>query len=168
MSQEDVGIGEPSPTGTSGQERRWAILRWLSVKMHDAPPSEILEAAERFEKFVAAEVAGQKLSKEALSKIERASRELLWIVSDQRSSLEDREDRINGGKNCDGGSRFGLRGIDRRKSLDKRLPGPGKANHGTVRLKFWALSNRLLVAGNHRISARFMGSRESHFQPNCR
>ena len=27
MSQEDVGIGEPSPTGTSGQERRWEILR---------------------------------------------------------------------------------------------------------------------------------------------
>ena len=39
---------------------------------------------------------------------------------------------------------------------------------GTVRLKFWALSNRLIVAGNDRISARFMGSRESHFQPNCR
>ena len=47
MSQEDVGIGEPSPTGTSGLERRWAILRWLSVKMHDAPHGEILEAAKR-------------------------------------------------------------------------------------------------------------------------
>ena len=47
MGQEDAGIGEPSPTGTSGQERRWAILRWLSVKLHDAPASEILEAAER-------------------------------------------------------------------------------------------------------------------------
>ncbi len=70
MSQEDAGIGEPSPAGTSGQERRWAILRWLSVKLHDVPPSEILEAAKRFEEFVAGEVAGQKLTKEAISKIE--------------------------------------------------------------------------------------------------
>ena len=48
------------------------------------------------------------------------------------------------------------------------LPFIHKHVAGTVRLKFWALSNRLIVAGNHRISARFMGSRESHFQPNCR
>ncbi len=81
MSQEDVGIGEPSPTGTSGQERRWAILRWLSVKMHDAPHDEILEAAERFDKFVAAEVAGQKLSKEALSKIEKVESTVGKIVA---------------------------------------------------------------------------------------
>ncbi len=86
MSQEDAGIGEPSPTGTSGQERRWAILRWLSVKLHDAPPSEILEAAERFEKFVAAEVAGQKLSKEALSKIEKIESTVGKIVAAEAGS----------------------------------------------------------------------------------
>ena len=86
MSQENAGIGEPSPTGTSGQERRWAILRWLSVKMHDVPPSEILEAAESFEKFVAAEVAGQKLSKEALSKIEKIESTVGKIVAAEAGS----------------------------------------------------------------------------------
>ncbi len=39
---------------------------------------------------------------------------------------------------------------------------------GTVRLKFWAIFNRLIVVGNHRFSAQFMGSLESHFQPNWR
>ncbi len=71
MSQEVVGIGEPSPTGISEQERHWAILRWLSVKLHDASHGDILEATERFEDFVAGQVVGQKLSKEALSKIEK-------------------------------------------------------------------------------------------------
>ena len=92
MSQEDVGIGEPSPTGTSGQERRWAILRWLSVKMHDAPPSEILEAAERFEDFVAGQVVGQKLSKEALSKIEKIEATAGKIVAGAAEADPDSED----------------------------------------------------------------------------
>ncbi len=39
---------------------------------------------------------------------------------------------------------------------------------GIVRLKFWAFFNRLIVVENHRFSARFMGSLESHFQPNWR
>ncbi len=43
-----------------------------------------------------------------------------------------------------------------------------KAGKGTVRLKFWAFFNRLMVAGNCRFSARFVGSLESHFQPNWR
>ncbi len=86
MSQENAGIGEPSPTGTSGQERRWAILRWLSVKMHDVPPSEILETAASFEKLVAAEVAGQKLSKEALSKIEKIESTVGKIVAAKAGS----------------------------------------------------------------------------------
>lgn len=90
MNQEDVGIGEPSPTGTSGQERRWAILRWLSVKMHDAPHDEILEAAERFDKFVAAEAAGQKLSKEALSKIEKVESTVgIIVAAESGSDFED-------------------------------------------------------------------------------
>ena len=70
MSQEVVGIEEPSPPGISEKDRRWAILRWLSAKLPDAPYGEILEAAKRFEEFVAGEVTGQKLSKEAISKIE--------------------------------------------------------------------------------------------------
>ena len=56
----------------------------------------------------------------------------------------------------------------KKKMLREGLFREMKLRNGTVRLKFWALSNRLIVAGNHRISARFMGSRESHFQPNCR
>ena len=90
MNQEGVGIGEPSPTGTSGQERRWAILRWLSVKMHDAPHDEILEAAERFEEFVAAEVAGQKLSKEALSTIDKLESTVgIIVAAESGSDFED-------------------------------------------------------------------------------
>ncbi len=81
MSQEAVGIVEPSPPGISEQDRRWAILRWLSVKL-DAPHGEILEAAERFEAFVVGEVVGQKLSKEALSKIEKAEATASKIVAE--------------------------------------------------------------------------------------
>ncbi len=82
MSQEDAGIGEPSPTGTSEQERRWAILRWLSVKLNDESHGEILEAAEQFEQFVVGQVVGQKLSKEALSKIEKAEATASKIVAE--------------------------------------------------------------------------------------
>ena len=70
MSQEVVGIDGSAPTGTSAQERRWAILRWLSAKLNDESHGEILEAAEQFEQFVVGQVAGQKVSKESLSKIE--------------------------------------------------------------------------------------------------
>ncbi len=86
MSQQVVGIGEPSPTGISEQGRRWAILRWLSVKLLDASHGDILEAAERFEEFVAAEVAGQKLSKEALSKIEKIESAVGKIVAGEAGS----------------------------------------------------------------------------------
>ncbi len=82
MSQEDVGIGGPAPTGTSEQERRWAILQWLSVIMNGESQSEILESAERFEKFVVGEVVGQKLSEEALSKIENVERTASKIVAE--------------------------------------------------------------------------------------
>jgi len=39
---------------------------------------------------------------------------------------------------------------------------------GTVRVKFWAFFNRLMVAGIRRFSARFVDRLESHFQPNRR
>ncbi len=80
MSQEAVGIVEPSPPGISEQDRRWAILRWLSVKL-DAPHGEILEAAYRFEEFVAGEVAGKRVSKEAISKIEKIESAASKIVA---------------------------------------------------------------------------------------
>ncbi len=91
MSQEVVGIGEPSPTGISEQERRWAILRWLSVKMHDASHGEILDAAVRFEEFLARQVAGQKLSKEAISKIEQTEPAAGKIVAGAAEAESDPE-----------------------------------------------------------------------------
>ena len=89
--EEAVGIGEPSPTGISEQERRWAILRWLSVKLHESSPDEILEAAERFEDFVAGQVVGQKLSKEALSKIARIEATAGKIVAEAAEAESDSE-----------------------------------------------------------------------------
>ena len=69
MSNDTVGIEEPSPV--SDQDRRWTILRWLSVKLQDAPHGEVLSAASRLEEFVASQVVGQKLSDEAISKFKR-------------------------------------------------------------------------------------------------
>ena len=71
MSHASVGIAEPFPDSISDQERRWAILRWLSAKLGDAPQGDILEAAQGFEEFVAANLAGRRISQEALSKIEK-------------------------------------------------------------------------------------------------
>ena len=92
MSQEVVGIGEPSPTGISEQDRRWTILRWLSVKLDDSTHGDILEAAERFEDFVAGQVVGQKLSKEALSKIEKIEATAGKIVAGAAEADPDSED----------------------------------------------------------------------------
>ena len=89
MGQEDLGIGEPSPPGISEQDRRWAILRWLSVKLPDAPHGEILEAAYRFEEFVAEEIAGKRVSKEAISKIEKIESAASKIVA---GAAEDNSD----------------------------------------------------------------------------
>ncbi len=69
MSQEAVGILDPSPAGISDQDRRWALLRWLSVKLGDAPHGATLEAAERFEEFLAERAAGRKRSREVPSKV---------------------------------------------------------------------------------------------------
>ncbi len=94
MSQEVVGIGEPSPTGISDQERCWAILKWLSAKQHDASPVDVLEAATSFEEFVAGEVAGQKLSKEALSKIEKVEATVGKIATGTVEPKSDFEDLV--------------------------------------------------------------------------
>lgn len=92
MSQEEVGIGEPSPTSISEQDRRWAILRWLSVKLNDEPHGDILEAADKFEDFVAGQVAGQKISKEALAKIKRIEPAAGKIVAGAAVAGSDSED----------------------------------------------------------------------------
>ena len=52
------------------------------MKLPDAPQDEILEAAGRFEEFVVGEVAGQKVSKEALSKIEKVEATASKIVAE--------------------------------------------------------------------------------------
>lgn len=97
MSQEAVGLVEPSPIGISDQERRWAILRWLSVKLGDASHGDILEAAERFEEFVAEKIAGRKLSKEALAKIgypkiekiEATARRIVFTAAEAELGFEE-------------------------------------------------------------------------------
>ena len=84
MNKDTLGIEEPSPV--SDQDRRWTILRWLSVKLRDEPHGEILSAASRFEEFVANQVAGQKLSEEAISKIKRiepAAGEIVAAASEE-------------------------------------------------------------------------------------
>ncbi len=92
MRQEVVGIGEPFPTAISEQERRWTILRWLSGKLDDATHGDILEAAERCEDFVAGQIVGQKLSKEALSKIEKIEATAGKIVAGVAEADPDPED----------------------------------------------------------------------------
>lgn len=97
MSQAAVGLAEPSPAGISGQERRWAILRWLSVKLGDAPHGGILEAAESFEDFVAAQVAVPKRPKEApskigapkIEKIRATARRIVFTAADAELSFEE-------------------------------------------------------------------------------
>ena len=99
MSEELVGIDEPSLTGTSDQERRWAILRWL-IEPRDAQFGEILEAANAFEQFVVGQVAGQKqseesviaqvasqLPKQALSKIEKVEATASKLVAGAADAL---------------------------------------------------------------------------------
>jgi len=54
--------------------------------MNDESHGEILEAAERFEDFVVGEVVGQKLSKEALSKIEKIESTAGKIVAAEAES----------------------------------------------------------------------------------
>ena len=92
MSQEVVGIEEPSPPGISEKDRRWAILLWLSAKMPDAAHGEILEAAKRFEEFVAGEVAGKKVSKEAIEKIEKIELTAGKIVAGAAKAKSDFEE----------------------------------------------------------------------------
>ena len=69
MSNVATLVADSSNATISEQDRRWAILRWLSTKLQDAPKNEILDAANRLEEFVS-QVAAQKSSEEASSKTE--------------------------------------------------------------------------------------------------
>ncbi len=69
MSNDAVGIGEPSPPGISEKDRRWAILQWLSVKLQQAPYEEILDAARRFEEYIVGDIEGRPVSEAAISNI---------------------------------------------------------------------------------------------------
>ena len=69
MSDAQASIVEPSPAGISKEDRRWAILQWLSVKMADAPHEEILKAACNFEDYIVRDVAGRGISDKAISSI---------------------------------------------------------------------------------------------------
>ena len=80
-SQKAVGIRAPPPSGISNQERRWAILRWLSIKLRDAPHGEVLEAAETCEAFVVVRIAGPRPSKEVLARIDKIAASARRIIS---------------------------------------------------------------------------------------
>ncbi len=97
MSQEAVGILDPSPAGISDQDRRWAILRWLSIKLSDAPHGDTFEAAEKFEEFLAERVAGRKRSTETLSKVgcpkiekvKASARRIVFTAADAELAFEE-------------------------------------------------------------------------------
>ncbi len=69
MSDAQASIVEPSSAGISKEDRRWAILQWLSVKMVDAPHEEILKAAGDFEDYIVRDVVGRDISDDAISSI---------------------------------------------------------------------------------------------------
>ena len=66
MSNDAIGIGEPSPPGISAKDRRWAILQWLSAKLQQAPYEEILDAARQFEKYIVGDIEGRQVTEEAI------------------------------------------------------------------------------------------------------
>ena len=81
MSNDAVGIGEPSPPGISEKDRRWAILQWLSVKLQQAPYEEILDAARRFEEYIVGDIEGRQVSEAAISNIAKLDPTASKIVS---------------------------------------------------------------------------------------
>ena len=69
MSNDAIGIGEPSPPGISAKDRRWALLQWLSAKLQQAPYEEILDAARQFEEYIVGDIEGPEVSEEAIDNI---------------------------------------------------------------------------------------------------
>ena len=73
MSDASASIVEPSPPSISKEDRRWAILQWLSVKLVDAPHEEILKAAGDFEDYVFRDVKGRaKVSRQMADRLGRS------------------------------------------------------------------------------------------------
>lgn len=88
MSSESVGIGEPSP-GISSKDRRWAILQWLSVKMPEATPNFILEAARDFEVYIVGNIVGRDISEAAVAsirKLDPAAGKIVAAAAEESSS----------------------------------------------------------------------------------
>ena len=81
MSDAQASIVEPSPTSISKEDRRWAILQWLSVKMADAPHEEILRAASDFEDYIVRDLAGRNISNGAISSITKLDPKAGQILS---------------------------------------------------------------------------------------
>ena len=81
MSNAAVLNADSSHAAISEQDRRWAILRWVSAKLEDAPNSEIMDAANRLEEFVVRQVAAQISSRDAGSKIETVESPAQKIVA---------------------------------------------------------------------------------------
>ncbi len=69
MSDAQASIVGPPPPGISKEDRRWAILQWLSVKLADASHEKILEAARDFEDYIVRDLAGREISDDAISNI---------------------------------------------------------------------------------------------------
>ncbi len=88
MSDAQASIVEPSPSGISKEDRRWAILQWLSVKMIDSPHEEILKAAGDFEDYIVRDVADRVISDDAISsitKLDPKAGQILAAVSKKES-----------------------------------------------------------------------------------
>ena len=67
----------PSPPSISEADRRWKIIRWLSVKMGDAPYDIILEAAHRFEDYLDGNGAGRATFISSITKLDPKTGQIL-------------------------------------------------------------------------------------------
>ncbi len=91
MSNDAIGIGEPSPPGISAKDRRWAILQWLSAKLQQAPYEEILDAARQFEKYIVGDIEGRQVSEEAIDNIAKLDPAVSKIVAASAKEEEPSE-----------------------------------------------------------------------------
>ena len=96
MSDAQASIVEPSPTSISKEDRRWAILQWLSVKMADAPHEEILRAASDFEDYIVRDLADRDISNDAISsitKLDPKAGQILSVTAKKKSDSASEPER---------------------------------------------------------------------------
>lgn len=87
-----VGLAEPPAIRLSDQQRRWAILRWLSIKLVNTPHGGVLEAAEKFEEFVSDEATNWRRFEETrarVARIEAAARRILANAAEAELEFEE-------------------------------------------------------------------------------